>query len=58
VDNVKDIVRAVKPKKVVLTHFGLTMLEAGPEQIARSLSVELGTEVIAATDGLVIPVAG
>ena len=55
VDDVRRIVRNAAPGKVVLTHFGLSMLEEGPERVAASLTDELGVEVIAATDGLVLP---
>ena len=52
VNDVRTIVKEAKPGKVVLTHFGLTMLEAGPEQVAERLTDELGIEVIAAQDGM------
>ncbi len=48
----EEIIRAVKPKKVILTHFGMQMLknriwEKGPE-----ISERTGTEVIIAGDGM------
>ena len=52
VDDVREIVRQVRPQRVVLTHFGLALLEHGPERLAASLSDELGVEVVAATDGM------
>lgn len=52
VDDVKEIVRSVRPRKAVLTHFGVSMLEAGPAHVARSLTDELGVEVVAAEDGM------
>ncbi|MCC6153220.1 MAG: MBL fold metallo-hydrolase, partial [Candidatus Hydrogenedentes bacterium] len=57
VDDVREIVRGAKPHKVVLTHFGVGMLEAGPEAVAHRLTDELGVEVIAAEDGMTIPIA-
>jgi phosphoribosyl 1,2-cyclic phosphodiesterase len=50
----KDLIAAVKPKKTILTHFGLTMLKAGPEKQAKRLSRELGIPVAAARDGMVV----
>ena len=56
VDDVKEIVRGAKPGKVVLTHFGVGMIEAGPVAVAHRLTDELGVEVIAAEDGMTIPI--
>lgn len=56
VDDVRTIVREAQPGKVVLTHFGMSMLEADPERVATDLSDEFGIPVIAATDGLVVPI--
>jgi ribonuclease BN (tRNA processing enzyme) len=49
----KLIVKA-KPKKAVLTHFGLSMLKANPRKLARELTKRLGIEVIAAFDGMTV----
>jgi ribonuclease BN (tRNA processing enzyme) len=51
-EDVKVIVKALKPKVVILTHFGLRMIKAKPWLIAAELSRELKTKVIAASDGL------
>jgi phosphoribosyl 1,2-cyclic phosphodiesterase len=48
------LITEVKPKKAVLTHFGLSMLKADPIKLARSLTKSLGIEVIAAVDGMAI----
>lgn len=56
VNDVKEIVRGAKPGKIVLTHFGVSMLEAGPATVAQQLADELGVEVIAAEDGMLIPI--
>ncbi len=50
--DVKTIVGELKPKKVILTHFGLTMLKAKPHELARVLAWETGIEVEAAVDGM------
>ncbi len=52
--NVEDVEKFLKysnPKKVVLTHFGLTMLRANPQKVAEELSEKYNKEVIAAFDG-------
>ena len=54
IDDVKHILSKIKPKKAVLTHFGMTMLKAKPCELAKKLSDELGVEVVAASDGMTI----
>lgn len=54
IEDVKEILRGVKPKKAILTHFGMTMLKAQPAIVAKNLTDELGVEVIAARDGMSI----
>ena len=54
--DVEEILRELRPRKAVLTHFGMTMLRAHPNQIAQKLSRKLGMEVIAAYDGLTLEV--
>ncbi|MBL7131002.1 MAG: MBL fold metallo-hydrolase [Candidatus Omnitrophica bacterium] len=46
------LIRQIRPKKAILTHFGMTMLKAKPHLLAESLSKKLKTEVIAAYDGM------
>jgi phosphoribosyl 1,2-cyclic phosphodiesterase len=48
------VIGALKPKKTVLTHFGMTMLAAKPHLQAETLSKRIGREVIAAYDGMTI----
>lgn len=48
----KNIISQIKPKKAILTHFGMTMLKARPWEMAQKLSDEIGIEVIAASDGM------
>lgn len=50
----KKIIRNIKPKKAILTHFGLTMLKAGPHALAKALSWETGLDVVAASDGMTV----
>ena len=48
----KEIIKKIKPEAAILTHFGMTMLAHKPHVLARELSNELDTEVIAAYDGM------
>jgi len=48
----KDIIEELKPRIVILTHFGMTMWRAKPWELARELSEETGIQIIAARDGL------
>ena len=52
--DVKAIVTALSPKRVILTHFGMTMLKEDPSYLARNLSIETGIDIKAATDGMVV----
>ncbi len=49
-----NLIKEIKPKKVILTHFGMTMLTAKPHIQAERLSRELSLEVLAAYDGMTI----
>lgn len=53
-ESVIKIVSHVRPKLVVLTHFGLEMLRADPIQEAREIQRITGVQTIAAKDGLSI----
>ena len=52
--DVKKILSINKPKLCILTHFGLTMIKANPNKVAKKLKKETGVNVIAAHDGLTI----
>ncbi len=52
---VKEIIRKIKPRTAILTHFGMTMLKAKPHILAQKLTDELNIEVIAAYDGMKFP---
>ena len=49
---VKTIIEKLRPKTVILTHFGMTMWRAKPWELAAKLTEETGISVIAARDGL------
>lgn len=55
IDDVERIVSEIQPKKTILTHFGLTMIREKPWVMAETLSKKTGCDVIAATDGLQVP---
>lgn len=52
--DVRKILTYIKPRKVILTHFGMTMLRANPLRVAKELSDELKIEIISAYDGMEI----
>jgi phosphoribosyl 1,2-cyclic phosphodiesterase len=58
VEDAKKIVEARRPKVVILTHFGMTMLRNKPWEIAKQLSEETGVKVIAARDGMKFELKG
>ncbi len=53
-DDARRLIGQIGPRKAVLTHFGMTMLQAKPRQAAERLTQELGVEVIAASDGMTL----
>ncbi len=54
IPDVCRIVRAIRPQCVILTHFGMSILRAGPDALASQLTVDLGVRVLAAEDGMEI----
>ena len=50
-EDAAKLAQAVKPKALILTHFGMTMLRAGTRKVAEELSKRTGVKVIAAWDG-------
>jgi len=52
VPDAEHIIRQLKPKVAILTHFGMTIWRAKPWQIAQSLSQQTGVRVLAARDGM------
>ncbi|MCS7216695.1 MAG: MBL fold metallo-hydrolase [Candidatus Bipolaricaulota bacterium] len=49
-----EIVKAVRPKLAVLTHFGMTMLRGKPKELAAEATAKLGLRVVAAEDGMTL----
>ncbi|MFC2006781.1 MBL fold metallo-hydrolase [Chloroflexota bacterium] len=52
VPDAEHLIRKIKPKVAILTHFGMGMWRAKPWEIADRLSQETGVKVIAARDGM------
>ena len=52
IEDVKTVLKKAKPKLAVLTHFGMTMIQAKPWVVAAEMEKELGIKVIGASDGL------
>ena len=52
VPDAEHIIRELKPKVAILTHFGMGMWRAKPWKIAEKLSQQTGIKVIAARDGM------
>lgn len=46
------IIQKVKPETAIITHFGMTMLNANPEKEAEVIERETGVKTIAARDGM------
>nr|MDQ6931180.1 MBL fold metallo-hydrolase [Candidatus Eremiobacteraeota bacterium] len=55
-DDAERLIRGVRPKVAVLSHFGTKMLEQNPTRLAQELEDRHGIRVIAARDGLVLDV--
>ena len=54
--DVRRILRETKARVIVLTHFGMRMLQAKPWEVAEQLRVETGKKVIAARDGMTLDI--
>ncbi|NPV13623.1 MBL fold metallo-hydrolase [candidate division WOR-3 bacterium] len=54
---VEELIKAMKPKLSIMTHFGMTMIRARPWKLARELSERTGCTVLAAEDGMLIEFA-
>lgn len=49
---VRHVIKQIKPKIAIITHFGMSVWRARPWEVARQLSEETGVPVIAAHDGM------
>jgi len=50
----EELVKAIRPRLAVLSHFGMRMLAAKPWVLAREMSERTGCQVVAASDGMLI----
>jgi len=57
IDDVIEIIRQVQPRKTILTHFGMRVIQAGPDEVAQRAADATGLEVIAAEDDMVVNLA-
>jgi len=57
-DDAAGLINEIRPKKTILTHFGLQVLKASPERQAKDISEKTGVEVIAAYDGMNVSFGG
>ncbi len=53
-DDVYIFLEQFKPKKLIITHFGLSFLRDKPWDVAKKISSETGCDVVAAYDGMVV----
>jgi ribonuclease BN (tRNA processing enzyme) len=53
----EQIIAAVRPRRAVLAHFGMRMLQAKPWEITEAMSQRLGIQVTAARDGMTLEIA-
>jgi len=51
-EDVKKIIKGIKPRQAILTHFGMTMVRSKPWEIAAEIEKEIGIKTIAASDGM------
>ncbi len=49
-----NLINIIRPKRAILTHFGLQVLKSSPEVQAQIISEKTGVEVIAARDGMFV----
>jgi ribonuclease BN (tRNA processing enzyme) len=52
------LIKKIKPKKTILTHFGMTMLKNKPRLIEQRLKADLGVDIKCAYDGMTIELLG
>ncbi len=52
ITDAERLITALRPKQVILTHFGMTLLKAHPWEIAKQLTQKTGLPIIAANDGM------
>lgn len=51
-DDALKLIKSIKPKKAILTHFGMTLLKAKPHLLEKKVNESSGVEIKFAYDGL------
>jgi len=51
-EDVRKIIKGIRPKQAILTHFGMTMVRSKPWEIAAEIEKEMKIKTIAASDGM------
>lgn len=54
-DDAELLVREIRPKLAVLTHFGMQLVRARPDRVALAISERTGVPTVAARDGWLLP---
>jgi phosphoribosyl 1,2-cyclic phosphodiesterase len=54
IDDAKELIKGIKPKLAVITHFGMNIVKAKPWKVAQLIQEETGVNVIAAHDGMML----
>ncbi len=57
VPEAEEIIEAIKPKKAVITHFGMTLIKAKPWVVAEEMKKRTGIEIISANDGMKLDIS-
>lgn len=57
IPDARTIIKEIKPKTAILSHFGMHVWQEKPWKIAENLSQETGIKVIAARDGMIFDLA-
>lgn len=52
--NTEEFIKAIQPKKVILTHFGSNILNSNPVLLAEDLSKKYNIDVIVAEDNMIL----
>jgi len=50
IEDVKEVLKVKKPKRAVITHYSLEILERNPLKVAKEIEEETGVETVAAQD--------
>ncbi|MBS3762956.1 MAG: MBL fold metallo-hydrolase [Planctomycetes bacterium] len=53
-EQAEKVIEHVRPRKAILTHFGMTMVKAKPWELADKMAQKTGIEVKAASDGMMM----